>query len=103
MQEYMKLFGSEINFYDGPGESAHKQIIKIPGQRLSTELVSLHSRLHFNTTTFWLPVMLHMAVRSDPICTNSQEILAQILTVLKQKEMFSSKCQKSMILQLLVK
>ncbi len=33
MQEYMRLFGSGINFYSGPGESAHKQFIKIPGQR----------------------------------------------------------------------
>jgi hypothetical protein len=33
MQEYMKLFRSGINFYCGPGESAHKQFIKIPGQR----------------------------------------------------------------------
>ncbi len=29
----MKLFGSGINFYGGPGESAHKQFIKIPWQR----------------------------------------------------------------------
>jgi hypothetical protein len=28
MQEYMMLFGSGINFYGGPGESAHKQFIK---------------------------------------------------------------------------
>ncbi len=33
MQEYTKLFGSGINFYGGPGESAHKQFIQIPGQR----------------------------------------------------------------------
>jgi hypothetical protein len=33
MWEYMRLFGSGINFYGGPGESAHKQFIKIPGQR----------------------------------------------------------------------
>ena len=32
MQEYMKLFGSGINFYGRPGESAHKQFFKIPGQ-----------------------------------------------------------------------
>ncbi len=32
MQEYMKIFGSGINFYGGPGESAHKQFSKIPGQ-----------------------------------------------------------------------
>jgi hypothetical protein len=30
MQEYIKLVGSGINFYGGPGESAHKQFIKIP-------------------------------------------------------------------------
>ncbi len=27
------LFGSGINFYGGPGESAHKQFGKTPGQR----------------------------------------------------------------------
>ncbi len=29
----MRLFVSGISFYGGPGESAHKQLIKIPGQR----------------------------------------------------------------------
>ncbi len=29
----MRLFGSGIIFYGGPGESAHKQFMKIPGQR----------------------------------------------------------------------
>ncbi len=33
VQEYMKLFGSGINFYGGPGESAQMQFIKILGQR----------------------------------------------------------------------
>jgi hypothetical protein len=33
MQEYMMLFGSGINFYGVPRESAHKQFIKMPGQR----------------------------------------------------------------------
>jgi hypothetical protein len=28
MQEYIMLFGSGVNFYGGPGESAHKQFIK---------------------------------------------------------------------------
>jgi hypothetical protein len=27
------VFGSGVNFYGGPGESAHKQFIKIPAQR----------------------------------------------------------------------
>jgi hypothetical protein len=33
MHEYMKLFGSGINFYGEPGESAHKQFINFPGRR----------------------------------------------------------------------
>ena len=33
MQYYMLLYGSGMNFYGGPGESAHKQFTKIPGQR----------------------------------------------------------------------
>jgi len=41
MQEYMKLFGSGINFYNGPGESAHKQFIMIPGQRTQRRVSEL--------------------------------------------------------------
>ena len=33
MQEYMKLFGSGMNFYGGPGESAHKTFVKMAGQK----------------------------------------------------------------------
>jgi hypothetical protein len=33
MQEYMKLFGSGINFYGGPGEAAHKTFVKMAGQK----------------------------------------------------------------------
>jgi hypothetical protein len=33
MQEYMKLFGSEMNFYGGPGEAAHKTFVKSAGQK----------------------------------------------------------------------
>jgi hypothetical protein len=31
MQYYMCLFGSAMNFYGGPGESAHKYFVKAPG------------------------------------------------------------------------
>jgi len=33
MQEYMKLFGSGMNFYGGPGEAAHKTFVKLAGQK----------------------------------------------------------------------
>ena len=103
MQEYMKLFGSGINFYGRPGESAHKQFIKIPGQRTQCRVSEFAQQTGFQYYNMLVPVMLRMTVRSDPIFTNSQEILAQILTVLKQKEKLSLKCQESMILQLLMK
>jgi hypothetical protein len=44
------LFGSGINFYGGPGESAHTQF-KIPGQRTQQRVSEFAHRLHFNTTT----------------------------------------------------
>ena len=33
MQYYIKLFGSGMNFYGGPGESHHKTFVKAPGKQ----------------------------------------------------------------------
>jgi hypothetical protein len=33
MQTYIKLYGSGINFYGGPGEAAHKTFLKSAGQK----------------------------------------------------------------------
>jgi hypothetical protein len=33
IQPYMKRYGSAINFYGGPGEAAHKFLVKEPGQK----------------------------------------------------------------------
>ncbi len=33
MQSYIKLFGSGLNFYGGPGEAAHKTFVKSDGQK----------------------------------------------------------------------
>ncbi len=33
MQSNIKLFGSGINFYGGPGEAAHKTFVKSAGQK----------------------------------------------------------------------
>jgi hypothetical protein len=33
MQEYIKIFGSGMNFYGGPGEAAHKTFVKSAGQK----------------------------------------------------------------------
>jgi hypothetical protein len=71
MQEYMTLFGSGITFYGGPGESAHNQFIKIPGQRTQqrvSEFAKQTALQYYN-----MPVMLRMTVRSEPIFTNIQD------------------------------
>jgi hypothetical protein len=33
IQSYIKLFGSGMNFYGGPGEAAHKIFVKLAGQK----------------------------------------------------------------------
>jgi hypothetical protein len=33
MQEYIKIFGSGMNFYGGPSEAAHKTFVKSAGQK----------------------------------------------------------------------
>jgi hypothetical protein len=33
MQSYIKLFGSGMNFYGGPGEAVHKIFVKSAGQK----------------------------------------------------------------------
>ena len=67
MQEYMKLFGSGINFYGGPGESAHKQLIKIP-----------NNKQHFNTTICWFLVMLPKNIYSKQIIESNMEEMTKL-------------------------
>ncbi len=50
MQSFIKLFGSGINFYGGPGEAAHKTFMKSAGQKLKEEWANLHNKLHINIT-----------------------------------------------------
>jgi hypothetical protein len=48
-------FGSGINFYGGPGESAHKQFIKIPGQRAQqrvSEFAQQTAHQYYNMLVF---------------------------------------------------
>ncbi len=38
MQSYLKLFGSGMNFYGGPGEAAHRTFVKSAGQNTQRRL-----------------------------------------------------------------
>ena len=46
LQSYIKRYGSAMNFYGGTGESAHKQFVKAPGQKLSDAIVNLQVKPH---------------------------------------------------------
>ncbi len=103
MQEYMKLFGSRTNFYGGPEESAHKQFIKTPGQRTQRRVSEFAQQTALQYYNMLVSGHAACDCQTRSNLYNSQEILAQILPVLKQKEKLSLKCQESMILQSLVK
>ncbi len=64
----MKLFGSGITFYGGPGESAHKQFIKIPGQRTQHRVSEFAQQ---TALQYYNMLVSSHAARSDPIFTNS--------------------------------
>jgi hypothetical protein len=93
MQEYMMLFGSGINFYGGPGESAHKQFIKIPRQRRQRRV----SEFAQHTALQYCNILVSDYVAHDSMISShlykNQEILTQ-MTLLNQKEMLSLKCQE---------
>jgi hypothetical protein len=38
LQEYIKLFGSGMNFYGGTGEAVHKTFVKSAGQKTQCHL-----------------------------------------------------------------
>jgi hypothetical protein len=50
MQEHMKLFGSAMIFYSGPGEAAHKTFLKSAGQKTQRREANLPSKQQINIT-----------------------------------------------------
>ena len=55
MTEFIKLFGSGINFYAGPGESHHKYFVKAPGdltQRRVSEFAKQVANRVYETMAF---------------------------------------------------
>jgi hypothetical protein len=102
MQEYMMLFGSGINFHGEPGKSAHKQFIKITGQRTQQRVGEFAQQTALQYYKILVSSILRMTVRSNPIFTINQEILKQIWTLQNQKKTLSLECQESMISKLIM-
>jgi hypothetical protein len=103
MQEYMSLFGSGINFNGGPGESAHKQFIKITGQRTQQRVSEFAQQ---TALQYYNMLVSSYAAHDCQIRSNFYKQsgnTTQILTLPNQKEGFLLKCQEIMILKLLVK
>ncbi len=102
MQEYVPQFGSGFNFYGGPGESAHKQFIKIPGQRTQqrvSEFAQQTGLQYYN--------MLDSSYAAHD-CTISSNLYKQSGNAdtddsTEPKGDVSLKCQESMLLKLLMK
>ncbi len=95
------LFGSGINFYGGPGESAHKQFIKIPGQKTQrrvSEFAQYTALQYYN-----MLVSSHAGndcqIRSNLYKQSGNTGIGFDCT--EKKEKLSLKCQESMILQYL--
>ncbi len=100
------LLGSEINFYGGPGKSAHKQYIKIPGQRTQQRVgefaqqISLqyYNMLVYGYAAHDCQIRSNLYKQSGNTDTDFNFIEPKGYVV-----MLSLKCQESMILKVLVK
>jgi hypothetical protein len=102
MQVYMMLFGTGINFYGGPGESAHKQFIKIPGQRTQCRVSEFAQQ---TALQYYNMLVSGYATHDCQIRSNLYKQSGNTDTDLdstKQKAALSLKCLESMILKLLM-
>ncbi len=102
MQEYIRLLGSGINFNGGPGESAHKQFIKIPGQRTQRRVQEFARQ---TALQYYNMLVSGNAAQDCLIESNHYNQSGESetdLDITLQKGIFSLKCQGNMISELLV-
>ena len=59
MQTYIKLLGSGLNFYGGPGEAAHKIFVKAAGQKTQRRLSEFAQQT--STQYYYMILSLHAA------------------------------------------
>ncbi len=95
------LFGSGIIFYGGPGESAHKQFIKIPGQRTQQRVSEFAQQ---TALQYYNMLVSGYAVHNCQIKSNLYKQSGNSKTDLETTEPKgdSLKCQEIMISKLLV-
>jgi hypothetical protein len=96
-QSYIKKYGSTMNFYGGPGESAHKFFVKAPGQKTQRRV----SEFAIQTTNQYYDIMVtRYALRSvdiyENIVTESRSVKYQFDDSLRNADEvsveFSGKC-----------
>ncbi len=98
----MTLFGSGIDFYGGPRESAHKQFNKIPAQKTQQRVSEFAQQTALQYYDMLVSGNAVHDCQSNLIFNINQEILKQIWTPQNQQETFSLKCPESMISKLVL-
>ncbi len=68
MQSYIKLFGSGINFYGGPGEAAHKILVKSAGQKTRRRVSEFAQQTAHQYYNMMLPTHAVQHIREDANC-----------------------------------
>ncbi len=68
MQSYIKLFGSGMNFYGGPGEAAHKIFVKSAGQKTQRRVSKFAQQTTHRYYNMMLSTHAVQHVREDANC-----------------------------------
>ncbi len=90
MQSYIKLFGSGINIYGGPGEAAHKTFVKSVGEK-TQRIVSKFAQQ--TAHQYYYMMLSSSAVQNLTECSSS---LVQVGSVeVSNEDMIHSKHQEN--------
>jgi hypothetical protein len=68
MQSFIKLFGSGMNFYGGPGEAAHKIFVKLAGQHTQRWVIKFAQQPAHQYYNMMLSTHAVQHVREDSNC-----------------------------------
>jgi hypothetical protein len=68
MQSYIKLFGSGMNSYGGPGEAAHKFFVKSAGQKTQRQVSEFSQQTAHQYYNMMLSTHAMQHIREDANC-----------------------------------
>jgi hypothetical protein len=83
MQTYIKLLGSGLNFFGGPGEAVHKIFVKAAGQKTQRHLLEFAQQT--STQYYYMILSLHAAEILNENYSNKDTLLLWIRTMMMCK------------------